>query len=162
VLKLAIDPAEQGKSSLVTVYLEGELDESTGKAVVPLSGLNADKIVFNFRDVKTCNSRGIFDWMQFLDQFENGRQIYYDECTPDIMRQINLIPAFSGSAEVRSFYIRFECDDCGAESSALLDVSVGERAMLTRIQDLYCPRCQSEALTLEDEPSSLFLFLDDD
>ena len=66
-------------------------------------------IIFNFKDVKSVNSLGVRAWVTFLRGVDGvtGRTIYFAECIPDIIMQINMIPSFLGKASILSFYVNY-------------------------------------------------------
>ena len=39
-------------------------------------------------------------------------EIIFEQCTPEVVMQINMIPSFKGSAKVKSVYGNFVCDEC--------------------------------------------------
>lgn len=66
-------------------------------------------VIFNFKDVKSVNSLGVRAWVTFLRAIDSvaGRTIYFAECIPDIIMQINMIPSFLGKASILSFYVNY-------------------------------------------------------
>jgi hypothetical protein len=93
------------------VTLSGVINED---AEIPLKDVaqnleNATMVIFNFKNVKTVNSLGVRAWVTFLRSVENipGRVVYFAECIPDIIMQINMIPSFLGKASILSFYVNY-------------------------------------------------------
>jgi len=71
-------------------------------------------MLINFKQVQYMNSCGVRAWINFLRELENNRKIIFEECTPEIMSQINMIPNFKSSAHIRSLYapVPFPKDLC--------------------------------------------------
>lgn len=93
------------------VTLAGMINED---AEIPLKQVaqeleNANMVIFNFREVKSVNSLGVRAWVTFLRSVDciPGRTVYFAECIPDIIMQINMIPSFLGKASILSFYVNY-------------------------------------------------------
>ncbi len=71
------------------------------------------KIIVNFKAVESVNSCGVRAWITFMRELEKGRSIIFEECTADIVGQINMIPNFRGKADVQSVYATYTCQHCG-------------------------------------------------
>lgn len=70
-------------------------------------------VVVNFKDVESVNSCGVRAWITFMRELEKGREVIFEECTPDIVSQMNMIPNFRGKATVQSVYAGYTCPACG-------------------------------------------------
>ena len=91
------------------VNLGGVINED---AEIPLQKIAGDlagfaKTTFNFAQVKSINSLGVRAWVTFLRSMEDGREIVFEECVPDVIMQINMIPSFKGKATIRSFFVNY-------------------------------------------------------
>lgn len=93
------------------VYLAGVINEDSE---IPLKdatqGLEgATTVCFNFKKVQSVNSLGVRAWVTFLRGIEAvaERQVYFYECVPDVIMQINMIPSFVGKAQIASFYVNY-------------------------------------------------------
>jgi anti-anti-sigma regulatory factor len=93
------------------VYLSGVINEDSEiplkDATQSLEG--ATTVCFNFKDVQSVNSLGVRAWVTFLRGVESAaeRQVYFYECVPDVIMQINMIPSFVGKAQIASFYVNY-------------------------------------------------------
>ena len=142
------------------VNFDGSID---AEAEVHLSELLAklnDKIIFNFKSVSSINSCGVRSWINFLRDVEaKNPEIIFEQCTPEVVMQINMIPSFKGSAKVKSVYGNFICDDCGEEKEELFtdgtNLPSGDDIELDSIS---CPSCGSE-MELEEMEDEYFAFL---
>ncbi|MEN9824642.1 MAG: hypothetical protein RI953_387 [Pseudomonadota bacterium] len=93
------------------VTLSGVINED---AEMPLKKVTeelegAKMVIFNFKNVKSVNSLGVRAWVTFLRSVDSaaGRTVYFAECIPDIIMQINMIPSFLGKASILSFYVNY-------------------------------------------------------
>jgi hypothetical protein len=91
------------------VNLGGVINED---AEIPLQKIAGDlasftEATFNFAAVKSINSLGVRAWVTFLRSIEDGRDIAFEECVPDVIMQINMIPSFKGKATIRSFFVNY-------------------------------------------------------
>ena len=157
MLNYDIDP--RGSKEAV-VNLTGTIDENSGKILADLhSKLSAITTChFDFLGVEAINSLGIRTWINFLRSFEEGRSLLFEECTPDVVNQINMIPRFLGGAAVTSFHARYYCPDCDYEQQQRFDVSQGYDAIVESSQNLQCDSCKVP-LELEGDEDVYFDFL---
>ncbi len=121
--------------------LKGILDELTDSA----------KVTFNFTESTSINSLGVRAWVQFLRSASEGRTVSFENCTPDIISQINLIPSFLGKSTVTSFFTNYICEDCNrTEKIHILTDAIQPKQMPDKAK---CPSCGKEMETeeLEDE-----------
>lgn len=114
-------PNDQFKIDIVNengtqkVYIRGNVDEDAEfESLKKIEGT----LVVNFKDVKTINSCGIRTWVNFLKEIQ-GRQVIYEECPPIIVRQMNMVPSFLGSAKVTSIYAPYVSEDTDEEKLVL-------------------------------------------
>ncbi len=118
------------------------------------------QIVFNFKNVSSVNSCGVRSWINFMrDLQKTQRTVVFEECTGEIVMQINMIPSFKGTANIRSVYGSFVCDKCGHEEDVLFEA--GKNLPATPDQGLTpvrCPQCKAE-MQLEEMEEEYFAFL---
>lgn len=107
------------------VTLSGVINED---AEIPLKDVaqnleGATTICFNFKEVKSVNSLGVRAWVTFLRGVEavQGRQVFFYECIPDIIMQINMIPSFLGRASIASFYVNYVSPATNKTHRVLID-----------------------------------------
>lgn len=118
------------------------------------------KVIVNFKQVTSVNSCGVRTWVNFMRDASKGREFQFEECTPEIVMQMNMIPSFRGSANVRSVFGAYICEGCGHEGNVLFEV--GKNLPTTASDEIAppkCPKCSSdmESAELEDE---FFAFVD--
>lgn len=138
----------------------GPIDEDAEFHLMPLIKQTGPKCVFNFKGVVSVNSCGVRVWIQFMREFEKGRQIVFEECTPEIVGQINMIPNFKGDAHIRSVYASYVCENCDMYKWELFEEN---KNMPTHANDFKLPevRCAScnGVMEMEELPEEFFDWL---
>ena len=88
-----------------------------------------------------------------------GRDIIFEECTSEIIMQINMIPSFKGKASITSLYAGYVCDECGHEDNILFvngkNLPDDPDAELDAVM---CSECGAE-MELEEMAEEFFAFL---
>lgn len=103
--------SKNGDSEKLT--LVGDINEDADIYFPTLLTALGKNVIVNFKDVSSINSCGVRAWITFLREFEAGRSVTFEECTPDIISQINMIPNFRGKSVVYSVYAGYTCQNCG-------------------------------------------------
>lgn len=132
----------------------GSITEESEIHLPPLLQTLGKNVIVNFRQVENVNSCGVRAWITFMRDFEKGRNVVFEECTPEVISQINMIPNFKGNADVQSLYGSYTCPSCGNQQTHLfikgknLPASSGDSA-----EDVACGKCgnKSELDELEEE-----------
>jgi len=132
----------------------GPINEDSEMHLPPLLQTLGKQVIVNFRQVENVNSCGVRAWITFMRDLEKGRSIIFEECTPEIVSQINMIPNFKGTADVQSLYGSYTCPGCGHQQNHLftkgknIPASSGDGAEAVK-----CAKCgnQSELDELEEE-----------
>jgi len=143
------------------VNFDGDIDAEAEVHLGQLLTKLGSKITFNFKAVASINSCGVRSWINFLRDVEaKSPEILFEQCTPEVVMQINMIPSFKGSAKVVSVYGNFICDECGEEKEELFTEGVnlpsGENIELDTVA---CPSCGAE-MELEEMEDEFFAFLE--
>ena len=86
------------------IFYTGPINEDSELHLNSLLKQVGQNCVFNFRNVTMVNSCGVRAWINFMREFEKGRTVMFEECTPEIVLQINMIPSFKGQARINSVY----------------------------------------------------------
>lgn len=127
------------------------------EAEVHLSGLLTKlgaNVVFNFKNVESVNSCGVRAWINFMRDLEKGRRVIFDECTPEIVMQINMIPSFKSTAQIQSVYGSYKCEACGHQKMNLFEANKNfPSAATSDFPEIACEKCGSkmEMDEMEDE-----------
>jgi hypothetical protein len=162
----------QGFSMAITVQIDKKGDWDHVRYVGPinedaevhLSGVPdqlGKNIIFNFRHVEYVNSCGVRAWINFLREVEKGnRQIIFEECTPEIVGQINMIPNFKSKAHVKSVYASYACDNCGHQQWTLFEEGRNlPQSSNTTLNPPNCEKCKSQ-MEMEELEDEFFAWLD--
>ena len=151
------------------IKLNGDIVEGSKAVMSGLQDSIGEHCIFDFRNVRSINTCGIAEWIEFMGTFSPGRSVIYDACSSNIVMLINMVPAFKGTAEVRSLYRTYFCDSCSktVEVAVVKDQNMPTAEMLKAnpsIDDeMSCNQC-SDAKELEAEvPADEFYeFLNED
>ncbi len=144
--------SKTGEWEKLTLF--GDINEDADVYFPTLLAALGKNVIVNFREVSSINSCGVRAWITFLREFEVSRSIVFEECTPDIISQINMIPNFRGKSTMNSVYASYTCQNCGHAQNHLftkgqnMPASVGEGA-----GEVPCKKCgkPSEMDELEEE-----------
>lgn len=119
----------------------------------------SDKVVINFRQVSYVNSCGVRSWVNFMRELGQNRSVFYEECTSEIVMQMNMIPSFKGQAEILSVYAVYECESCNIKQEKLLDskADLPKDGNFDAIENP-CPKCHN-AMEMEELEDEYFAFL---
>jgi len=141
-----------------TIFISGPINED---AEVQLSKLNeglGDNITINFKGVTFINSLGVRAWINFIREIE-GRNLIFEECTPEIVNQINMIPNFKGGAQIKSVYGTYFCNSCSETQSFLFeDGSTLPTTEDIEIPEVKCEHCSSDDTEFEEVEDAFFAF----
>ena len=95
------------------------------------------------------NSVGVKNWIEWVTRIPSHLKIYFDHCVPAIVNQINSVTGFlPKNGTVRSFYVPYNCDNCGREERILVqdgkEYEFGNPNKTLQIPDeIPCPKCKS-------------------
>lgn len=148
--KLKIKIASESKR--VKAILAGVIDEDAD-----LSSIVATKgpLILNLSDVQTINSLGVRAWVNFIKDL-GSREVWYEECPPAIVRQLNMIPSFMGHAKVLSAYATYVCSNCDAEALVLVE---HDKFKSGKVPDpIACEECKKGKMEFDGQPQQYFAF----
>jgi anti-anti-sigma regulatory factor len=144
----------QQKDNCDYVRYTGPINEEAEVYLTQLLARLGSKVIINLGNVKYVNSCGVRGWINFMRELDETREVVLEECTSEIVMQINMIPSFKGKAKVKSVYAAYECDSCGHEMNVLFEEGKNlPTSPEDQIAPTLCPQCQSpmEMLELEEE-----------
>ena len=142
------------------VTLSGHINEDAETSLAEMLDKLAEKCVLNLKNVESVNSLGVRAWINFIREVEKNRSIVFEECTPEIIGQINMIPNFKGQAHIRSLYGSYVCESCGHEKLVLF--KEGDNmpdSPEADIDDVTCDKC-SETMEMEELEEEFFSWLE--
>lgn len=132
------------------VMLKGAIDEDTDFS--PLAKLG-DSLTFNFKGIEGINSLGVRAWVNFVKSISD-KELFFEECPPIIVRQMNMIPSFVGTAKVLSVYVPYICDSCDSETLVL----VNHDQFKTVAETATCESCKKGEMEFDGQPEQYFAF----
>lgn len=142
------------------VRYKGPINEDAEVQLAQILPRLGPKVVMNFKQVSSVNSCGVRTWVNFMRDASKGREFQFEECTPEIVMQMNMIPSFRGTAKVRSVFSAYMCEGCGYEGNVLFESGKNlPSSSGAEIAPQKCPKCSNEmeAAELEEE---FFAFVD--
>jgi hypothetical protein len=144
--------SKQGDWEKLSLF--GEINEDADVYFPKLLPALGKNIIVNFKSISSVNSCGVRAWITFMRELEKGRSVVFEECTPDIISQINMIPNFRGKATIQSVYGSYTCPNCGNSNLHLFTKDVNlPRSAGDGAGDVPCAKCgkPSEMDELEEE-----------
>ena len=150
-----------GTSGILTVYLVGIMDDD---ALYDEIKEQTGPLCFNFKEVISINSIAIRNWVNFVNELKSMR-IFYEECPPLIVRQMNMVPSFKGHAEVRSVQLNYACDKCDHEELFTFDgngkgMATGQISESQLPPEKTCENCKKGQLEFDESVEEYFAFLE--
>lgn len=142
------------------VAIAGPINEDADVALEDLQPKLSAQIIFNFKQVSQINSCGVRAWINFLRSVEKDRKIVFEECTPEIIGQINMIPNFRGKAHIRSVYAGYVCPECEYQQWKLFEE--GRNLPAYKNLDLPavpCPNCGCKEMEMEELEDEFFQWM---
>lgn len=137
------------------IKLNGIIDENTN--LTALLNYKGKHLVFNFKDVTSINSCGIRTWVNFMKEL-SGSNIEFVECPPVIVRQMNMVPSFLGSAKVTSVFVPYVCDSCEHEHYELFSIQ-DYKSGKSVLETMNCEKCSSEEMEMDGNVKQYFAFV---
>ena len=128
------------KGDTETYHVSGPLNEDATVVLTPLRASLGKKVIFNLKNIDYINSSGVRVWVLFLRDIRKGREIFYEECSPAIVGQLNIVSSMIEYVQVLSVRVPLQCPACRTER---LDLAVaGAFPMATaQLKADVCPRC---------------------
>jgi serine/threonine-protein kinase len=96
----------------IRLRLEGEIDETCDLSSV---FNRVGNVWLDLGGVSRINSVGIRKWLQAAKTASSDLLLLFERCAPPIVAQINMIPAFAATGQIRSILVPYLCGQCGTE-----------------------------------------------
>lgn len=147
--KFSFQVVKSGEHNVV--LLQGQIDEDTS-----FEGIKevAAPLVFNFKNLTGISSIGIRTWVNFLKEL-SGKEMYFEECSPLVVRQMNMVPSFLGSATVKSVFVPYVCENCEKEKLVLVKQDQFGKNVT---ESFPCESCKQGEMELDGHPQQYFAF----
>jgi hypothetical protein len=150
MLRWTIQSRHEGE---IHVIFDGEITAHSDFAAVPVRG---KRVILDLAGVRRLNSNGVHQFLRFLEVARADGRIEAERCSPAIIWQITLLPAFAELLFVRSFFVPLECTRCEFEDDVLIELEPGSRAV---VPPTVCGKCRAEMQL--GVPQSYFAVLGD-
>ncbi len=151
---LKVEKKSNGK--VISLTLTGVIDERVdfAKLLDPVEGT----MRINLRRIERINSVGVKNWVRyFSDLRKSGVELILEDCSPQIVEQINLVSNFSCGAEIASILAPFRCNKCGGEFLATFTLDE-LKSMEGGFPEPPCPKCQAKT-SFDDIEEEYLAFL---
>jgi anti-anti-sigma regulatory factor/DNA-directed RNA polymerase subunit RPC12/RpoP len=146
---------ENGKDIVV---INGPINEEAEIHLPKLVENLGNSMVINFKQVTYINSLGVRAWINFIRDL-GARKIVFQECTPEIVNQINMIPNFKGQAKIESVYGTYFCDDCSTTQAVLFEAGKNlPTSEDIQLPPIACKNCGAEGIEFEEVEEAFFAF----
>ena len=149
----------QQKDGWEVLTYSGPINEEAEVHLTQIVSQLGTKVRINFKKVSMVNSCGVRGWVNFMRELEQNREIIYEECTSEIVMQINMIPSFKGGANVESVYGSYSCDECGHNEEVFFEK--GKNLPASEDDDIdavKCSQCGAE-MEMEELEDEFFAFV---
>jgi ABC-type transporter Mla MlaB component len=142
------------------VYMSGKINEDSESQLIDMGKHLASKVVINFAGIKMVNSCGVRAWISFIREAQKSREIVFEECTPEIVSQVNMIPNFLGLAKIRSVYAEYGCEHCGHSAWRMFESGkdLPDPSHSISLSDFNCEVC-GKKMEMEEIEDEFFGFL---
>ncbi len=137
-----------------TVALAGQINEDAEVTLAELKDKISHDCTFNMKEVTSINSCGVRAWINFIRDVEKSKKVIFEECPPEIVSQINMIPNFKGKSKVKSVYASYACEKCGSHKMEMFTDGVNmPKSLDEKLPEVKCTKCSNkkEMEELEDE-----------
>lgn len=112
---------EKQEGEKLLLAFEGTIDEDV--SFPPVDGSKYKKIVIDLKSVKSINSVGIREWLNWFRPLAEKCEITLERCPKAMVFQFNMVDGFlPARTSVSSFYVPFFCEKCDKEENILFAV----------------------------------------
>jgi hypothetical protein len=149
----------ESKADQDLIRFLGHINEDAEVVLAELLSQISREAIFNFKGIESINSCGVRAWINFLREAEKKALFSFEECTADIVSQINMIPNFRSKSKIHSVYAAYVCEACGDRHSVLFSEGVNlPRSLNDSIEKISCPKC-SETMEMEELEEEFFSWI---
>jgi hypothetical protein len=106
---------------VLTIALSGTIDEDVTFPKVEEGAFK--KIVLDLKEIKTINSVGIREWLNWIKPLSEKYEMILENCPKAMVFQFNMVEGFlPPKAKITSFFVPFYCESCDREDNVLFTV----------------------------------------
>ena len=155
---------EKTQGDELVLTFEGLIDEDVTFPSLSLAGVR--EVSIDLAAIKTINSVGIREWLNWIKPISSSAVIQLMRCPKALVFQFNMVEGFlPANARVSSFYVPFFCEKCDKEENALF--TVGKEVMVSGGEIKvsydkkvigYCKECDCE-MEMDVTEAKYFQFL---
>lgn len=116
--KLHLKQSKRG--DLDVVELRGGINEDSGALLNPLKQTLGPRCIFNWKGIDYVNSSGVRIWALLLRDIRKDREIFYEECSPPVISQLNMVSSLIEHVQINSVYLGLQCPSCRLQRQDLL------------------------------------------
>jgi hypothetical protein len=140
--------------NVTCVRVSGAVDESFNQDTlgeIP----KGHAVIVNLKAVSRVDSPGVEAWSQAMAKFSaSATKVYYIECSPAVVAQLNRVASFSGDAQIVSVQAPMACPKCQWTALLVVDMTKHSPASLPTMT---CSRC-GEGMSIDALPELYFAF----
>lgn len=141
------------------VRLSGVIDEDNELGQIANQVKPETTVIVDTSDVQRINSCGVRDWVTWLVQLSGKAcNLFFLECSPAIMTQVNLVDNFLNKGQIVTFYAPYFCSSCEADKMLLINVDQALKSESYQAPVCRCDQCD-HTMEFDDIESSYFAFL---
>ncbi len=148
----------ENKADTEVVYFSGDVNEDAEVTLGELKDKLTGKMIFNLKNLGSINSCGVRAWVNFMRNAAKSK-ISFEDCPPEVISQINMIPNFKAHAEISSLYGAYVCESCGHHKLHLFKKGENLPASLDApLPGVTCDKC-SKMMEMEELEEEFFSWL---
>ena len=85
-------------------------------------------------------------------------EVFFEDCPPLVVRQMNMVPSFLGKAKVLSVHVPYFCDNCEKEKLVLITKDKFAQGKGIVPETIPCEFCKKGDMELDGHPEQYFAF----
>ncbi len=147
------------EADLDLVQLSGPINEESEVHLKNLLTQAGKNVSINFAQVTNVNSCGVRSWINFIRDFQKDRTVSFEQCTPEIINQINMIPNFRGAAVILSAFGDYTCAKCNNKAHVLLKKGEKLPQTVDAAPTIACDKCNN-TMELDELEEEYFAFVE--
>ncbi len=156
--RLTFNIIEEEPDQIFYVRLSGIIDEDNNLSEIT-KHLCGKIVVINTSEVERINSCGVREWMLWLAQLsKNEITLFFVECSPAIIAQVNLVDNFLGSGTIVNFFSPYYCQNCDSDKVVRIDMGKAKGSTPFKAPTCNCDQC-GRVMEFDDIEGSYFGFL---
>ena len=121
------------------IYLAGDIDSSIESLMkLAKKKVQHSRLTLDCGNIGHIRGDGIVPWMNGLEFLKEGLEVKLDRCTQVFVDLSKMIPQFTRSLGIRSFYSSVVCLHCDSEQTLLIEL-IDDHPIMTNEES--CKKC---------------------